>query len=52
MGDANMKHFGELAASAFESSQRNLYAIDAEISYVSDEWVVADPLWKHKQAGQ
>jgi hypothetical protein len=48
MGDANLKHFRELAASAFESSQRNLYAFDPGISYVSDEWVSADPFWKRK----
>ena len=48
MGD-NMKHFRELAASAFESSQRNLYAFDPGMSYVSDEWVSADPtFWKRK----
>ncbi len=49
MGDTNMKHYRELAAAAVESSQRNLYAFDPEISYVPDEWVSADPtFWKRK----
>jgi hypothetical protein len=49
MGDTNMKHYRELAAAAIESSQRNLYAFDPAISYVSDEWVSADPtFWKRK----
>jgi len=48
MGD-NMKHFRELASSAIESSQRNLYAFDPAISYAPDAWVSADPsFWKHK----
>jgi hypothetical protein len=47
LGD-NMKHYRELAGAAIESSQRNLYAFDPDISYVPDEWVSADPFWKHK----
>jgi hypothetical protein len=48
MGDANMKHYRELAAAAVESSQRNLYAFDPQMSYVQDEWATADPFWKRK----
>jgi hypothetical protein len=49
MGDTNMKHYRELAAAAVESSQRNLYAFDPEMSYVSDEMMSADPtFWKRK----
>jgi hypothetical protein len=49
MGDTNMKHYRELAAAAVESSQRNLYAFDPAMSYVSDDWVSADPtFWKRK----
>ena len=48
MGEANMKHYRELAAACIESSQRNLYAFNPEMSYVSDDWVSADPFWKHK----
>lgn len=49
MGEANMKHYRELAGLAVESSQRNLYAFDPSMSYVSDDWVNADPsFWKRK----
>jgi hypothetical protein len=49
MGDTNMKHYRELAAAAVESSQRNLYAFDPSMSYVSDDWASADPaFWKRK----
>jgi hypothetical protein len=49
MGDTNMKHYRELAATAVESSQRNLYAFDPAMSYASDEMVSADPtFWKRK----
>jgi hypothetical protein len=48
MGDANMKHYRELAASAIQSGQRNLFAFDPAMSYVPDAWVSADPFWKHK----
>lgn len=46
---SDLKHYGELAASIIESSQRNLYAFDPSMSYVSDDWVKADPsFWKRK----
>jgi hypothetical protein len=48
MGEANMKHYRELAASAIESAQRNLFAFNPDMSYVRDEWVTADSFWKHK----
>jgi hypothetical protein len=49
MGDTDMKHYRELAASAVESSQRNLYAFDPAMSYPSDEMVSGDPtFWKRK----
>ena len=49
MGDTNMKHYRELAAAAVESSQRNLYAFDPAMSYVSDEMMNGDPtFWKRK----
>jgi hypothetical protein len=49
MGDTNVKHYRELAAAAVESSQRNLYAFDPAMSYVSDEMMSADPtFWKRK----
>jgi hypothetical protein len=46
---SDLKHYGELAASIIESSQRNLYAFDPSMSYVSDDWVETDPsFWKRK----
>jgi hypothetical protein len=48
MGDTNVKRYRELAGLAIESSQRNLYAFNPDMSYVQDEWVTADPFWKHK----
>jgi hypothetical protein len=48
LGDTNTKRYRELAGLAIESSQRNLYAFDPEMSYVQDEWATADPFWKHK----
>jgi hypothetical protein len=48
MGDTNVKRYRELAGLAIESSQRNLYAFNPEMSYVQDEWVTADPFWKRK----
>ena len=48
MGEANMKHYRELAAACVESSQRNLFAFNPEMSYVQDDWVTVDPFWKHK----
>jgi hypothetical protein len=48
MGDSNLKHYRELAGSAVQSSQRNLFAFNPGMSYVEDSWVAADPFWKHK----
>jgi hypothetical protein len=48
MGDTNTKRYRELAGLAIESSQRNLYAFNPEMSYVQDEWATADPFWKRK----
>jgi hypothetical protein len=48
MGEANMKHYRELAAACVESAQRNLFAFNPDMSYVQDEWVTVDSFWKHK----
>lgn len=48
MGEDNTKHYRELVASAVESSQRNLFAFDPEMSSVPDTWLAADSFWKHK----
>jgi hypothetical protein len=51
MGEDGMKKLGELSAAAIESSQSNLFAFNPKMSYVSDEWVKADPdFWKPKAA--
>ena len=44
-----MKKFRELLAAAIESSQHNLFVFSPKMSYVSDEWIKADPdFWKPK----
>jgi len=51
MGEAGMKKLNELSAAAIESSQTNLFAFNPRMSYVSDDWVKADPeFWKPKAA--
>jgi hypothetical protein len=48
MGD-DMKKFSELEAVTIESSQHNWFAFSPKMSYVSDEWIKADPdFWKPK----
>jgi hypothetical protein len=48
MGD-DMKKFTELEAATIESSQHNLFVFSPKMSYVSDEWIKADPdFWKPK----
>ena len=49
MGKEGMKKLSELSAAAIESSQTNLFAFNPRMSYVSEEWVKADPdFWKPK----
>ena len=48
LGD-DMKKFSELEAATIESSQHNWFAFSPKMSYVSDEWIKADPdFWKPK----
>lgn len=48
MGD-DMKKFAELESATIESSQHNWFAFSPKMSYVSDEWIKADPdFWKPK----
>jgi hypothetical protein len=42
-------HYQELLGAAFESSQSNLFAFDPSMSYVSDDWVKADPTFWNKK---
>jgi hypothetical protein len=51
MGEEGMKKLSELAAAAIESSQTNLFTFNPRMSYVSDDWVKADPeFWAPKPA--
>jgi hypothetical protein len=51
MGEEGMKKLDELAAVAIESSESNLFMFNPKMSYVSDDWVKADPeFWKPKAA--
>jgi hypothetical protein len=49
MGEEGMKKFSDLLAAAIETSQHNLFSFTPSMSYVSDEWIKADPeFWKPK----
>jgi hypothetical protein len=49
MGEDGMKKFSELLAGTIEFSQHNLFSFTPSMSYVSDEWIKADPdFWKPK----
>jgi len=51
MGEDNMKKLEELSAASIESSETNLFTFNPKMSYVSDDWVKADPdFWKPKPA--
>jgi len=52
MGEDGMKKLADLAAAAIESSQTNLFMFNPRMSYVSPEWIKADPdFWTVKPAG-
>jgi hypothetical protein len=49
MGEDGLKKLDELVAACIESSHHNLFAFNPRMSYVSDEWIKADPeFWKPK----
>jgi len=49
MGEDGMKKFDELLAATIETSQHNLFSFSPKMSYVSDEWIKADPdFWSPK----
>ena len=51
MGEEGMKKFDELLAATIETSQHNLFSFSPKMSYVSDEWVKADPdFWSPKSS--
>ena len=46
-----MKKLNEKFGASVDSSQEQLFAINPRMSYVSDEWIKADPdFWKPKAA--
>jgi hypothetical protein len=50
MGDEWMKKASALAESCLQSSQNNLFVFNPKLSYVSDQWIKADPsFWKPAQ---
>ncbi len=51
MGEDGMKKLNELTAAAIDSSETNLFAFNPRMSYVSEDWIKADPeFWKPKPA--
>lgn len=46
-GDSG-KRLGALAASCIQSSQRNLYSFDPQMSYLPEDYAKSDPYWQHK----
>jgi len=51
MGEEGMKKLNELYGESVESSQNQLFAFNAHMSYVQDEWIKSDPdFWKPKAA--
>jgi hypothetical protein len=52
MGADGMKRLDELSAFAIEDSTTNLFAFSPKKSYVSEDWIKADPeFWKPKATG-
>lgn len=50
MGDEWMKKASALAESCLQLSQNNLFVFNPKMSYVSDQWIKADPsFWKPAQ---
>ncbi|MGB6742827.1 MAG: hypothetical protein WBE38_04145 [Terracidiphilus sp.] len=51
MGEDGMKKFSELIRATIESSDSQLFSINPRQSYVSEDWIKADPdFWKPKTA--
>lgn len=51
MGEDGMKKLNELTAAAIDSSETNLFAFNPRMSFVSEDWIKADPeFWKPKPA--
>jgi hypothetical protein len=51
MGEDGLKKLDQLESASADSSERQLFAFNPKMSYVSDEWIKADPeFWKPKAA--
>jgi hypothetical protein len=51
LGEDGMKKLDQLEAASVDSFEHQLFAINPKMSYVSDEWIKADPdFWKPKSA--
>jgi hypothetical protein len=51
MGEDGMKKLAELTAATVDSSETNLFIFNPRMSYVSEDWIKADPdFWKPKPA--
>jgi hypothetical protein len=51
LGEDGMKQFAELSAATLESSETNLFTFNPRMSYVSEDWIKADPeFWKPKMS--
>jgi len=51
LGEDGMKKLNEKFGASVDSSQEQLFAINPRMSYVSEEWIKADPdFWKPKAA--
>jgi hypothetical protein len=51
MGEDGMKKMNELFGASVDASQSQLFAYNANMSYVEDEWIKAEPdIWKPKSA--
>jgi hypothetical protein len=49
LGEDGMKKLGELESAAIENVQSSLFAFSPKMSYVTEEWIKADPdFWKVK----
>lgn len=52
LGEDGMKRLAELSAASIDWSETNLFAFDPAMSYVSPEWIKADPeFWTPKAGG-
>jgi hypothetical protein len=49
LGEDGMKKLNEMFASCVESTSQQLFAVNPQMSYVSDEWIKSDPeFWQTK----